>query len=465
MAGDTIRIAASAFYKSAEITTNKVTSDEIITALIQALSGNTTNDGAHNATGTNSPISTNFSRVDYEKIQEKDPNENQGDKPKAYLNFVTFDNHFNMIDDNSGVRQVNSGPDALQALSVDRIVIRKTGFIYIYTSNQMMFDIYFDNLIVVHNSGPLMEETHYYPFGLTMAGISSKALGKLENLNKFNGKELQTKEFSDDSGLEMYDFRYRFYDAQLGVFHNQDRLADKFSYMSPYQFCSNSPIWMKEIDGLEGVKVTEIDENGEKRTVIEKNVVVLVQPKKEIPENATQQQIDKINKQNEKIEKANNEKIAETKQELNDFYNGDDGKGTKDSEGNKVYFKFNIKGVADFSKKGMSQDEIQKKYVRISIENGTPSVLSIGGKKFDAETPAAVVTRDGTLRGDAHGSTLVNVIRINSNAPTGTASHEVLHTLGLDDNGYNKGGLLNSPPELISHKEVDNVINKSNEKK
>jgi RHS repeat-associated protein len=186
-------------------------------------------------------------------ITGNDPN--PSGKPKAYLNWILLDEQLKYVSSypQSGAIVVGAA-GSLNNLSYTGIPVTKSGYLYIWVSNETPnWDVFFDNLRVVHYSGPLLEETHYYPFGLTIAALSSKALKPYyaENKYLYNGKELQNKEFSDGSGLEEYDYGARMYDPQIGKWFTIDPLASKYPSVSPYIAFNDNPIYFTDPDGRE----------------------------------------------------------------------------------------------------------------------------------------------------------------------------------------------------------------------
>ncbi|MBP5495794.1 MAG: hypothetical protein J6X98_01290 [Bacteroidales bacterium] len=70
----------------------------------------------------------------------------------------------------------------------------------------------------------------------------------------FNGQEADN-EVLGEGGLAGYEFRQ--YDTRLGRWWGIDRKAAKYPSLSPYQFCADNPIWMVDVDGSDFVVTVE----------------------------------------------------------------------------------------------------------------------------------------------------------------------------------------------------------------
>jgi RHS repeat-associated protein len=255
MSGDTVNLSVQCYYVSpGGGSTNNSSFSDVLNSLSNGLVNLT--GGAH---GTLSNLTSSGSTVynGLSSFLSADDTAHSG-YPKAYLNWIFLDDQFNYVSGLSGSVLAASSTYPAGSMNLvapgGPIAMNKSGYIYIWVSNETTgWDVYYDNLSIQYKQGPLLEENHYYPFGLTMAGISDKAIKTNYAENKYRydaGTELQNKEFNDGTGLETYETQFRMLDPQLGRFTQIDPMSDMNHFESTYQYADNNPISGNDPTGL-----------------------------------------------------------------------------------------------------------------------------------------------------------------------------------------------------------------------
>ncbi len=241
MSGDIIDLGVQSFYNSGTTSSPNSSVTDVLASLATGLV-NMASGGKGSITDLNNTTTSPIYAALNSFFANSDPNPTG--KPKAYLNWILLDNQLKYVSSypQSGAIVVGAA-GTLNTLGYTGLPVTKSGYLYIWVSNETpSWDVFFDNLSIKQYTGPMLEENHYYPFGLTMAGISDKALktNYTENKYRYNkGSELQNKEFSDGTGLEMYETHLRDLDPQLGRWWQLDPKPNHDE--SPYTSMGNNP--------------------------------------------------------------------------------------------------------------------------------------------------------------------------------------------------------------------------------
>lgn len=257
MAGDKIEMNVNNFYEryerdnDAPISTSDMLST-IISTLTTGTGGFPASESHNTKTVTDVFTAPNYSIFDLAVNSTADPN-----RPRAYLNYIMFDENMEIVPGMSGAFQADGAGDWTTIGTSTPLEFPTNGYLAVYLSNasrnlsaDMYGNVYFDQLVIRFSRGKLKEEAHYYPHGLPMANMGSTASGYVANRRKY-----QSNEYITNLDLNWMDFNNRQYDPQIGRFLGVDPLANSShqAMLSPYAAMANNPILFVDPDGLENM--------------------------------------------------------------------------------------------------------------------------------------------------------------------------------------------------------------------
>jgi RHS repeat-associated protein len=247
MAGDKIT-ATVQYYYSQNAGGNSNMVNMVLNSIIPALSGG----------GVSSIVAENGSNISTQLggttgfINAVQPNGSNpsGNTPQAFLTVLFFDERFKFVEAADGglaQQQVASSVTGSGAsLTISNVKAPKNGYAFVYVSNQSYNDVYFDNLQVQVAIGNIIEENHYYSYGLKITTLSSKKFGDSYEGNLKNNYLYQGAFAEMDDDIGWNDFALRNYDPQIGRWVQQDPYQE---FASPYVGMGGDPINLTDPSG------------------------------------------------------------------------------------------------------------------------------------------------------------------------------------------------------------------------
>lgn len=171
--------------------------------------------------------------------------------PQAYLTVTFFDERFNYVGTGSQWVQVSQAGDNAAPLALANIQAPKNGYAFVYISNKSTQPVYFDNMKVGLNHGRIIEEDHYYAYGLKIVSLSSAVLADSAQGHIRNSYQYQASYAENDDITSWNEYSVRQYDPQIGRFIERDPF-DQFC--SPYIGMGGDPA--NSIDPTGGITIS-----------------------------------------------------------------------------------------------------------------------------------------------------------------------------------------------------------------
>ena len=175
----------------------------------------------------------------------------EGTGPKAFLNYIFLNNDLDVTKMKFGAQRLSNVPKETgynvshEKLELD-FEATEAGLLYVYSSNDnevVKEEVFFDDFTVVHQKSLILQESDYYPFGLTFNSYNRE--NSTPNNYLYNGKEKQ-----DELEIGWLDFGARMYMSDIGKWGVADPLSELYRRWSPYTYGVDNPIRYIDPDGM-----------------------------------------------------------------------------------------------------------------------------------------------------------------------------------------------------------------------